>query len=114
MFRLHLSPSDNHGYVPEEGEQLASEGTGFRDGRTAPEADFYAGSNFGSSDLEGRYPVALSSASSAAIDTPTLTVQCREDGFQIALRAGSLNDVRIKGMCPCARPHAPTPPQIQN
>lgn len=107
IYLFHLSPSENLDYdrqeAEEEEEPLASGGTGFRDEHSAPDANFYAVPEFGTSDaLESGYPVAWPSATSsgsAAIDTPPLTVQCSKDSFQIALHAGRLSDVHVKGMC---------------
>lgn len=100
------APSDDLNDDEEKAEELASGSTGFGDERTAPVENFYSGQqNFGVSaddDLESRYQGAsppATSTGSTTIDTPTVTVQCRKESFQIALRAGSVSGVKVKGMC---------------
>lgn len=96
-------PSDDHD-DEEKLEELASESTGLRDERTSPVDSFYSGqqnSGVYADDLESRYQGASPPATltgSTAMDPP-FTVQCREESFQIALRAGSVSGVKVKGMC---------------
>lgn len=114
---LLLSPPENldDDHDGEEQEQLVSEDAGFRDERTATDGNFYAPLKFGAharDALERGHPVAsplTASTNAAAIDTPALTVKCSKASFQIALRAGRLRDVHVKGECRSARslPHHP-------
>lgn len=101
-----FAPSDDLNDDEEKAEELALGSTGFRGESTAPVDNFYSGQqNFGvyaDDDLESRDQGALppaTSTGSTTIDTPTLTVQCRKESFQIALRAGSVSGVKVKGMC---------------
>lgn len=118
MRHLPLSLSENLDYEREEEEQLASEGTDFLDEHKTPNANSYTAQRFGTSgDLERRNPVALpstTSTSSTASDTPTLTVQCGKEGFQIALHAGRLSDVHVRGMCQGASKCKTTTTTLQN
>lgn len=114
-------PSDDPYDDEEKFEELASESTGFRDERTEPVDSFYSGQqNFGvyaddalESRSQGASPPATSTGGTA-IDTPTLTVQCRKESFLIALRAGSVSGVRVKGMCQGGHLHysPPHPPKL--
>lgn len=103
-----LFPRSDNPYAEdedEEAEEFASESAGFRDKSIAPVANIYPGQQkFGvhANDVESGYQAAPSQATSTgstATDTPTLTVQCRKESFQIALRAGRLSAVKVKGMC---------------
>lgn len=103
LFHLPLSLSENYGYDSEEEEQLAPEGTGFQDETAAPYTYNYIAPESGESDaLENEYPEALPSTTSTgnvATDTPILTSECSTSAFQIALSAGRLKDIHVKGMC---------------
>lgn len=121
LFNLPLPPSDDPYDDEEKFEELASESTGFREERTAPVDSVYSGQKnvgvYADDALESRYQGAsppATSTGSTAIDTPTLAVQCRKESFQIALRAGSVSGLKVKGMCQGVHLHYPPPPPFQN